>query len=215
MFSKIKLYMGNYIKYTYAALGTMLIALIASAVPFFMVYRIIRPLIDGEKLSAGYFAIHIAIIFVCELAYANLYVLGLKFSHISAFNTLKNLRISLQKKLEQQPLGMIHDMGNGKIKKLFTDDIDQVELLLAHAIPEGIANLSMALIAIVCMFFAEWRLALLSLCSLPLGLFAMGMMFKAGMAKMNSKAKAQTLYDRLLYRNADCVGFDHCRVESC
>ena len=105
MFSKIKLYMGNYIKYTYAALGTMLIALIASAVPFFMVYRIIRPLIDGEKLSAGYFAIHIAIIFVCELAYANLYVLGLKFSHISAFNTLKNLRISLQKKLEQQPLG--------------------------------------------------------------------------------------------------------------
>ena len=185
MFSKIKPYMDNYIKYTYAALGTMLIALIASAVPFFMVYRIIRPLIDGEKLSAGYFAIHIAIIFVCELAYANLYVLGLKFSHISAFNTLKNLRISLQKKLEQQPLGTIHDMGNGKIKKLFTDDIDQVELLLAHAIPEGIANLSMALIAIVCMFFAEWRLALLSLFSLPLGLFAMGMMFKAGMAKMN------------------------------
>ena len=112
-------------------------------------------------------------------------MLGLKFSHISAFNTLKNLRISLQKKLERQPLGTIHDMGNGKIKKLFTDDIDQVELLLAHAIPEGIANLSMALIAIVCMIFADWKLALLSLCSLPLGLFAMGMMFKAGMAKMN------------------------------
>lgn len=185
MFSKIKPYMGNYIRYTYGALGVMFAALIASAVPFFMVYRIIRPLTDGEKLSAGYLAIHIAIIFVCELVYANLYILGLKFSHISAFNTLKNLRISLQKKLERQPLGAIHDMGNGKIKKLFTDDIDQVELLLAHAIPEGIANLSMALIAIVCMFFADWKLALLSLCSLPLGLFAMGMMFKSGMAKMN------------------------------
>ncbi len=35
------------------------------------------------------------------------------------------------------------------------------------------------------MFFANWKLALLALCSLPLGLFAMGMMFKAGMAKMN------------------------------
>ena len=185
MFSKIKPYMGSYIRYTYAALAAMLTALIASAVPFFMVYRIISPLIEGEKLSAGYFAIHIAIIFVCELVYSNLYVLGLKFSHISAYNTLKNLRISLQKKLERQPLGTIHDMGNGKIKKLFTDDIEQVELLLAHAIPEGIANLSMALIAIVCMFLADWRLALLSLCSLPLGLFAMGMMFKAGMAKMN------------------------------
>ena len=142
MFNKIKPYMGNYIRYTYAALCTMLIALIAYMVPFFMAYRIIRPLIDGEQLSAGYLVIHIAIIFVCELVHAYLYVLGLKFSHISAFNTLKNLRISLQKKLERQPLGTIHDMGNGKIKKLFTDDIDQVELLLAHAIPEGIANLS-------------------------------------------------------------------------
>ena len=62
----------------------------------------------------------------------------------------------------------------------------QVEILLAHAIPEGIANLSMALIAIICMFFADWKLALLSLCSLPLGLFAMGMMFKAGMERMNA-----------------------------
>ena len=182
MFSKIKPYMGRYIKYTYAALATMFIALIASAVPFFLVYRIIQPLLSGKKLSAGYYTGHIVLIFIFMLVYATLYVLGLKFSHIAAFNTLKNLRISLQKKLERQPLGTIQDMGNGKIKKLFTDDID---LLLAHAIPEGIANLSMALIAIVCMFFANWKLALLSLCSLPLGLFAMGMMFKAGMAKMN------------------------------
>ena len=153
MFSKIKPYMGSYIRYTYAALWTMLVSLIASMVPFFMVYRIIRPLIDGEKLSAGYLAMHIAIIFACELVHANLYVLGLKFSHISAYNTLKNIRINLQKKLERQPLGTIHDMGNGKIKKLFTDDIEQVELILAHAIPEGLANLSVAVIAVVCMFF--------------------------------------------------------------
>ena len=185
MFSKIKPYMGRYIKYIYAALATMFIALIASAVPFFLIYRIIQPLLDGKKLSAAYYTGHIVLIFICMLVYAILYILGLKFSHIAAFNTLKNLRISLQKKLERQPLGTIQDMGNGRIKKLFTDDIDQVELLLAHAIPEGIANLSMALIAIVCMFFANWKLALLSLCSLPFGLFAMGMMFKAGMAKMN------------------------------
>ncbi|MBR4554879.1 MAG: ABC transporter ATP-binding protein [Ruminococcus sp.] len=185
MINKVKPYMGGYVRYTYGALAVMLAGLIAYAVPFFMVYRIIRPLLEGEKLSAGYYAVHTAIIFGCELAYSNLYVLGLKFSHISAYNTLKNIRISLQKKLERQPLGTIQDMGNGKIKKLFTDDIDQVELLLAHAIPEGIANLCMALIAMICMFFADWKLALLSLCSLPLGMFAMGMMFRTGMKRMN------------------------------
>ena len=185
MFKKVKPYMGKYIKYTYGALAVMFIALIASAVPFFLVYRIIKPLLEGEKLSAGYYTWHIAFIFICLLAYAILYVLGLKFSHISAYNTLKNIRISLQKKLERQPLGTIQDMGNGRIKKLFTDDIEQVEMLLAHAIPEGISNLAMAAIAIICMFFADWKLALLSLCSLPIGMFAMGMMFKAGMERMN------------------------------
>ena len=185
MFKKVKPYMGEYIKYTYGALAVMFIALIASAVPFFLVYRIIKPLLEGEKLSAGYYTWHIAFIFICLLAYAILYVLGLKFSHISAYNTLKNIRISLQKKLERQPLGTIQDMGNGRIKKLFTDDIEQVEMLLAHAIPEGISNLAMAAIAIICMFFADWKLALLSLCSLPIGMFAMGMMFKAGMERMN------------------------------
>ncbi|WP_303789974.1 ABC transporter ATP-binding protein [Ruminococcus flavefaciens] len=185
MFKKVKPYMGKYIKYTYGALAVMFVALIASAVPFFLVYRIIKPLLEGEKLSAGYYTGHIAFIFICLLAYAILYVLGLKFSHISAYNTLKNIRISLQKKLERQPLGTIQDMGNGRIKKLFTDDIEQVEMLLAHAIPEGISNLAMAAIAIICMFFADWKLALLSLCSLPIGMFAMGMMFKVGMERMN------------------------------
>lgn len=114
MFNKIKPYMGSYIKYTYAAFGAMFAGLIASAVPFFMVYRIIKPLISGETLSAGYYAMHIAIIFVCELVYAILYVRGLKFSHISAYNTLKNIRISLQKKLERQPLGVIQDMATAR-----------------------------------------------------------------------------------------------------
>ena len=186
MFHKIKPYMGAYVKYTYAAFLTMFIALIASMIPYLLIYRIVEPLLGGEVLSTGYFTGPIAGIAVCELAFALLYVKGLDLSHIAAYNTLKNIRISLQSKLERQPLGTIQDMGNGRIKKLFTDDIEQVELLLAHAIPEGISNLSMALIAIICMFFVDWKLALLSLCSLPLGLFAMGMMFGTGMEGMDA-----------------------------
>lgn len=186
MYKKVKPYMGRYTKYTYGSFAVMFVSLIASAVPYYVLYTMIKPLLDGKSLSAGEFAAKIAIIFACELVYTYLYVFGLKLSHISAFNTLKNIRISLQGKLERQPLGTIQDMGGGKIKKLFTDDIDQVEMLLAHAIPEGISNLAIALAAIVCMFFADWKLALLSLASLPIGLFAMGMMFKAGMERMNA-----------------------------
>ena len=63
MFKKVKPYMGEYIKYTYGALAVMFVALIASAVPFFLVYRIIKPLLEGEKLSAGYYIGHIRFYF--------------------------------------------------------------------------------------------------------------------------------------------------------
>ena len=192
MFKKVKPYMGSYTKYTYLAAAFMLTAIIASMVPYYLVYRIIKPLTEGESVGGSFLAASLGISAVCLVLHAVLYVLGLKFSHIAAYNTLKNLRCSLQRKMEKQPLGTIQEKGSGRIKKLFTDDIEQVELLLAHAIPEGIANLGIAVIAIICMFFVDWRLALLSLGSLPLGLFAMGMMFKSGMAKMNDYYTAAT-----------------------
>ncbi|MBR7081064.1 MAG: ABC transporter ATP-binding protein, partial [Treponema sp.] len=105
---------------------------------------------------------------------------------VSAYNTLKNIRISLKSKLENQPLGNIKELGTGQIKRVFTDDIDQIELLLAHAIPEGIANLLVPLIVIIAMFIVDWRLALLTLAIIPVGVFAMSMMLKSGMSKMGA-----------------------------
>ena len=55
-----------------------------------------------------------------------------------------------------------------------------------YAIPEGIANLIIPAVVMVAMFFADWKLALLSLASLPFGMFAMGMMFKIGMSRMEA-----------------------------
>ena len=42
------------------------------------------------------------------------------------------------------------------------------------------------IIVYIAMFLVDWKLALLSLCSLPLGMFAMGAMFKIGMKEMNN-----------------------------
>jgi ATP-binding cassette subfamily B protein len=105
--------------------------------------------------------------------YAVFYLWGLSLSHLSAYNTLKNLRISLQGKLEKQPLGAIEEKGAGTIKKMFIDDIETIELLLAHALPKGIANLAIPALVFAGMFLVDPKLALLALCSLPLGMIAM------------------------------------------
>ncbi len=186
MFKTVSPYIGKYKKYTVLAALLMSLGIVANVVPYFFLYQIISPLTRGEQIDLMYVMIRVVGVAVCEIAFALLYVKGLEFSHISAYNTLKNLRVSLQGKLEKQSLGNIQNLGTGRIKKIFTDDIDQIELLLAHAIPEGIANIFIPLLIIVLMFVMDWRMGLLSLVPLVLGMLAMGMMMKAGFAKMNS-----------------------------
>jgi ATP-binding cassette subfamily B protein IrtA len=186
LFKKVLEYTGEYRKTTYASIAVMLVGLVMNVVPFFFVYQIIRPLLMRETLDLGYVAALVAAIAVCAVLYAMFYVWGLMLSHHSAYHTLENLRISLQGKMEAQPLGSIQEKGVGAIKKMFIDDIETIELLLAHALPEGIANLAVPAMVFVGMFFVDWKLALLSLCSLPLGIVSMAVMYKIGMRDMGT-----------------------------
>ena len=184
MIKSVAPYIGKYKKYTVIASILTTLGIIANVVPYFFLYQLIVPLTMGQLPNLQFVALRVVAIFVCLTLYAILYSRGLAFSHISAYNTLKNIRIALKDKLERQPLGNIKELGSGQIKRVFTDDIDQIELLLAHAIPEGIANLLVPCIVILAMFFVEWRLTLLTLAVLPFGAFGMAMMMKAGTALM-------------------------------
>ncbi len=186
VFKKVAPYIGEYKKYTVLAAIMMIIGIVANVLPYFFLYQIIAPLTRGETVTFSFIMMRVLYVAICEVIYSFSYVQGLSFSHLSAYNTLKNIRISLQGKLEKQPLGNIQELGTGRIKKVFTDDIDQIELLLAHAIPEGIANIVVPVIIIILMFLMDWRLGLLSLVPLVVGMFAMGMMMSIGMKDMNN-----------------------------
>jgi len=199
LFKKVLEYTGEYRKTTYAAVAAMLVGIVMNVVPFLFIYQIIRLLLMRETLTAVYVTWRIAAIGICVLLYAVFYVWGLSLSHRSAYHTLKNLRISLQGKLEAQPLGAIQDKGVGSIKKMFIDDIETIELLLAHTLPEGIANLAVPVMVFAGMFLVDWKLALLALCSLPLGIIAMMAMYKIGMSDMgNYYAAAQKMNNTIV-----------------
>ena len=186
MLKSVASYIGKYKKYTVIASVLTTLGIIANVAPYFFLYQLILPLTRHQLPDFHFVVVRVLLIFACLAFYAISYTTGLCFSHVSAYNTLKNIRISLKSKLENQPLGNIKEMGTGQIKRVFTDDIDQIELLLAHAIPEGIANLLVPLIVIIAMFIVDWRLALLTLAIIPVGIFAMSMMLKAGMIKMGA-----------------------------
>lgn len=199
MFNKVLEYAGEYRKVTYRAMTVMLLGVIASVLPYLFVYQLITPFLTHGELTISGAGWRIGAIAICLMLYAVLYVKGLSLSHESAYHTLENLRISLQGKLEQQPLGTIQEKGVGSLKKLFIDDIESIELLLAHALPEGIANVTVPLLVFIAMFFVDWKLALLSLCSLPLGIIAMMAMYKSGTRKMGDYyASAQKMNNTIV-----------------
>lgn len=199
MFKKVLEYAGEYRKTTYVSMAVMLIGIVMNVLPFFFLYQLIAPLLLGQSVGAWYVVWRVLAIGACGVLYALLYVKGLSLSHRAAYKTLKNLRSSLQEKLERQPLGTLQEKGVGTLKKMFIDDIDSIELLLAHALPEGLSNVAVPAFVFLAMFFVDWKLALLSLCALPLGFIAMGAMYKAGISKMGAYyASAQKMNNTIV-----------------
>ena len=184
MLNKVFEYAGSHKKTIHLASFIMLLSVIMGVVPFLFAYQIINPLILGQNLEFTRLVILLAGILICLVLQALLGGLGLNMSHKAAYNTLFGLRTSLQKKMENLPLGAIEEKGTGAIKKMYVDDIGSLEVLLAHSLPEGIANLIVPVMVYIAMFFVDWRLALMSLASIPLSIVAMMIMYSAGMKKM-------------------------------
>ena len=184
MFEKVFLYAGPHKRGLYAATGIVLLSVLCGVLPFVLAYQIIEPLVSGSTVTTELVVSRTMGVLLCLVAQALLYGWGLNVSHNAAYGTLLRLRTSLQKKFENLPLGVIQDKGTGTVKKLFVDDVDSLEVLLAHSLPEGVANLMIPVAVILALFVVDWKLALLSLASIPLSLWAMKTMYAVGMQKM-------------------------------
>lgn len=183
MFKKVFEYAGPHKKDLYIATFIVLLSVLMGVLPFVLAYQVISPLVMGNAVDTKYVCIRVIGVLICLILQAILYGWGLDVSHKAAYSTLLRLRTSLQKRFEAVPLGFIQDKGTGTIKKLFVDDVDSLEVLLAHSLPEGIANL-MIPIAIMLLCFHRLELALLSLASIPISFAAMMIMYSVGMKKM-------------------------------
>ena len=96
-----------------------------------------------------------------------LYNMALSMSHKATFSILKNIRKKILEKLPKLPLGTVMDMSSGKMKQIIVDQVDGMETTLAHLFPELTANIAGSLFIVVCLFVLDWRMALLSIVTIP------------------------------------------------
>lgn len=98
-------------------------------------------------------------------------------SHRCAFITLNSIRKALTDKLSHVPMGTVLDQPSGTFKTLIVDTVEKLELPLAHMVPELTANTLIPVLMLAYLFVLDWRLALISLITIPVGICCyMGMM---------------------------------------
>ncbi len=158
--------------------------------PFFVMARIIGKLLAGNKDIAGYL-IDCAVMAAFWLLRVLFHSLSTAQSHKATFAVLGNIRKQGLDKLAHMPLGDVQAIGSGELKNILVERVDSIEPTLAHVIPEMSSNAVLVLATLVYLFVLDWRMALSSLITFPLGmLFFMLMM--AGYNKNYARTVAAT-----------------------
>lgn len=166
------------------AIVCLTLSILLGVVPYFLVHHIIMRIMEGGGADTPYIAGMAAAVFVCLALKTTANSMGLDASHHLAYDTLMGMRGRVADKLLRMPMGAVTRHGPGNLKKNFVENIEDMELILAHAMPEGISNIISFLVVIAALFLADWRMALLSMGVLPIGLFAVWRMVSDGMTRM-------------------------------
>ena len=145
-------------------------------IPYFAASDVIVRICAGEP-ELGPVAADSAIALAGYFGSVWLGTLSTVVSHRSAYTVLRNVRMALADKLSRVPLGVITGRPSGSFKTLIMDTVEKLELPLAHMIPELTANLLVPILIFAYMFYLDWRIALVSLATIPLGIVCyMGML---------------------------------------
>lgn len=161
----------------------------AGIIPYFAVARMLIALIGGTK-EISFFAAY------CLMAAAG-YLLKVLFSiwstsvsHTATFEVLKEIRKKLLSKLSRLPMGVILYTLSGRLKDTIVDRVEGLETTLAHMIPEISANMLIPVILLIYVFVLDWRMALVTLITLPLGMCFVMIMFRTYPAKYEGSVQA-------------------------
>ncbi len=186
MFGRVLKYTGRWKKYVFIAMAFLITGAICNVIPYLGIYDLLSRLLGGEAITIDNSIIDIGIVLVFGILTALANTFGLQYSHRAAYHTLENIRINLQEKLDKQPIGNIHELGVGAIKKLFNEDVESVEVMLAHVIPEGFSNVFVGSAILIVLIGVDWQMALFSVIILLFGYGASRQMFDVGMDRMGT-----------------------------
>ena len=153
---------GGHRKYLIAAVICATVSGLLVAVPYLAVFDIMCAVYEGTgtlaviTTDATVLAVGIVLRFV-------LFGFSGALSHKGAYGALFDVRCRILDRLSKAPLGEMDDRSTGKIKTVLSDDVENLELLLAHNLPEAFMYTAGPLATLVFLLSANVPLALATL----------------------------------------------------
>lgn len=189
MLQKIFRFAGKKKKEYIIAVVLAFIGVIFGILPYFFIGKIVNALIAGNH-NFKFYVFYLAITLISWILRETFHSFSTTRSHIATFEVLGNIRKDISKKLLRVPLGDVINISSGSLKNIICERVDSMETTLAHIIPEYTANIAAPLIIFIILLFINWKLALASLITLPVGFIGMAAMMK------NSQADFQLCMDK-------------------
>ena len=185
-----------------ASCVTATVHALLTMVPYILIFYILEGLLSGRITNPD---INTWLIwaFAAIVTSAVMWYLSAMASHIAAFNILYGLRCSITDKLGRLPLGYTGNRSSGALRKIVADDVERIELFIAHSLPDTVRAVVLPLVILGYLFIVDWRLALVSF--FPVLLLVIAVSFFTGTE--NEKAKAKKYHDSLEEMNGGIVEF--------
>lgn len=140
--------------------------------PYFIIGLIVRELLGGTQDLGTYVKLCMIMVLFWALKSA-LHAVSTSLSHMATFHVLANIRRQALDKLARMPLGDVLQRSSGTLKSIIVERIDSMETTLAHIIPEFSSNMAAPVFIFVYLLTVDWRMALISLITLPVGMACM------------------------------------------
>ena len=123
------------------------------------------------------------------------YYFTVKIAHEKAYNKLIELRLNIIKHLKKLSLGFFKEHSTGELTNIIQHDVEQVEVYLAHGLPEIMSAMVIPVLVLPSMFTVDYSLAFAMLTGIPLMFlvkkFSQNIMKKNFQIYFNQESKMQ------------------------
>lgn len=119
-------------------------------------------------------------------------------SHKGAYGALYRVRCMIVEHLAKVPLGVLDDHSTGEIKTVLNEDIEKLELCLAHNIPELVSYLTGPIVIFIYLMTVNIPLAIISLIPLPIAGIVMIHLFKGMSSIMHDSNQSLIAFNSIM-----------------